>query len=74
MNTHKRINDRCINDRIKIPSIIDMQKNMGEIKTIWTGEHIEGEEETRWERRRATTDTGESCRYKVAAREQFGNE
>lgn len=53
------INVRCINDHIKIPSIIDMQKDKGEIKTSWMGEHIVGEEETRWERRRATIDTRE---------------
>jgi hypothetical protein len=74
MNTHKGINDRCINDRIKIPSIIDMQNNMGDMTTSWTGEYIEGEEETRWQRRRTTIDTEESSRYKVAAKQQFGNE
>jgi hypothetical protein len=36
-----------------------MQKDKGEIKTSWMGEHIVGEEETRWERRRATIDTRE---------------
>jgi hypothetical protein len=51
--------DRRLHMNIRIPSTIDIQEDTGKIKTSWMGERIVGEEETRWEKRRTTIETGE---------------